>query len=150
MDRRGYLRRDKVNRINEELVFKSLGADILVGFADIMKLIISWVLFLATVSYALPSSIVDKALRSPAKGVDFDIPQLFSEATTAKIWRVALNLLDEVRCSLLKVKRKSNIISSQIDIPRKSQVQDRMLVTTPWKMCHSGLLGSSQDLSTIC
>ena len=56
---------------------------------------------LLSLGYALPSSTPDKASRSPGKSVDLDIPQLFSEDTTAKIWRVAQNLLDEVRCSLL-------------------------------------------------
>lgn len=47
--------------------------------------------FLLPVSHALPSS------TTSGKGVEINIPELFSEITTAKIWRVALDLLDEVR-----------------------------------------------------
>lgn len=59
-----------------------------------MKLKNLSVLLLSTVSYALPSG------HNSGKDADLHIPELFSETTTAKIWRVALNLLDEVCCCL--------------------------------------------------
>lgn len=97
-----------------------------------MKLGILSVVLLSSLSHALPSSpAIDKTARSPKGSADLDIPQLFSEGTTAKIWRVALNLLDEVGFPAWHAEY-FNIPSFQTDPPKKSRVLARIQDTMTW------------------
>lgn len=68
--------------------------------------------FLLPVSHALPST------ATSGKGVEVNIPEFFSEIATAKIWRVALDLLDEVSFLSLLLKY-SNSLSAARKISRK-------------------------------